>query len=245
MNKKINILNIGFNPTNYDQLVDFLTIKANRSGYVCFPDLYNIILANRTIRLKEVYQKSTLTLSDGKPSQLLIQKHGYPNTTTISGYWLCTKLLQTECSHYFYGTHPENLILMQKNITKRFPNANILGFKSPPIVEIDELQFNSILIEDIKMIKELNPDFIWIGVGSPKQDYLMHLYHQENSGSIMLGVGAVFDYFAGKAKMGPEFLKKIGMRWLYQTIIDPKRYLKRLIYILRNMPFLIKLYFGK
>ena len=67
----------------------------------------------------------------------------------------------------------------------------------------------------------------------------MHYYHSVNKGTILIGVGAVFDYFAGTAYMGPEWLKKIGLRWLYQLIRDPKRYYVRLIYIFKNLPNLI------
>jgi N-acetylglucosaminyldiphosphoundecaprenol N-acetyl-beta-D-mannosaminyltransferase len=39
----------------------------------------------------------------------------------------------------------------------------------------------------------------------------------------MLGVGAVFLYMAGTIKKGPEFLKRLGLRWVLRIIQEPKR----------------------
>ncbi|MBK9284932.1 MAG: WecB/TagA/CpsF family glycosyltransferase [Sphingobacteriaceae bacterium] len=241
MKGKVLFLNVGFNPTNYEETVDFLMHKNNRKGYVCFPDLYNVLRANETLELMKIYNASTLTLPDGKPSQYFIKKKGYQNMTTISGYWLCQKLLNTNLSHFFYGTTDNNIKLMEEKIKKMFPKANIIGFKSPPLVQIDELLNHNQLSKEIKEIQDLNPDIIWIGIGSPKQDYLMHYYSNQKEGTIMIGVGAVFDYFAETAHMGPEFLKKIGLRWLYQLFVQPKRYTSRLFYILIKLPkYMIK-----
>ena len=237
--ERIDVLGVGFNPMTYDEIVVFLKEAANREKYISFPDLYNIIRSRENSFLRKIYNSSTLTLSDGKPSQFLLKKKGFKKAITVSGYWLCKKLLETELTHFFYGSSNKNLELMKAYFSKEHPNANILGFKSPPIVSEEEIKNSYSIKTDFEEITRLNPAIIWIGISSPKQDFLMHYYHSVNKGTILIGVGAVFDYFAGTAYMGPEWLKKIGLRWLYQLIRDPKRYYVRLIYIFKNLPNLI------
>lgn len=232
---KVDIINIGFNPIEYNAIVKFLLEKKNRKKYICFPDLYNILRANENKYLREIYNNSSLTLPDGKPSQFLLKLKGY-KSETISGYWLCKKLLRTNLSHYFYGSLPENLILLEKYFRHNYPNAKILGFKSPPILSEYEIFDNKKITSDLNEIKLLKPDIIWIGISSPKQDFLMDIYKFNREGTVMIGVGAVFDYFAGNARMGPEWIKKIGLRWLYQLIISPRRYYYRLFYIAKTLP---------
>lgn len=239
MRNKVKILNIGFNPTNYNELVSYLKNKKNRIGYICFPDLYNIFRANENEKLYNIYEKSSLTMPDGIPSQFLLRRKGYKDAITISGYWLCCRLFKTNLSHYFYGTSPDNIRLMESNIKKEFPNANILGFKSPPFVNEDQINGNVLIKKELEEISNLNPDIIWIGIGSPKQDMLMHFHDLKKEGTVMIGVGAVFDYFAGTAYMGPEWLKKIGLRWLFHLIRDPKRYSKRIFYTFNKLIKLI------
>jgi N-acetylglucosaminyldiphosphoundecaprenol N-acetyl-beta-D-mannosaminyltransferase len=237
--EKVNVLGVGFNPMTYDEIVAFLQEAANREKYISFPDIYNIVRSSEDAFLKNIYNSSTLTLSDGKPSQFFLKKKGYKKAITVSGYWLCKKLLETELTHFFYGTSQENLELMETYFAKEHPSANILGFKSPPLILEEEIISSNLIKTDLEEITRLNPAIIWVGISSPKQDLLMHYYHSVNKGTIMIGVGAVFDYFAGTAYMGPEWLKKIGLRWLYQLIRDPKRYYGRLFYVLKNLPTLI------
>ena len=56
-----------------------------------------------------------------------------------------------------------------------------------------------------------------------KQDYLMNCYSQRLGRGLMIGVGAVFLYEAGLVKKGPEWLKKLGMRWIYRVMQEPRR----------------------
>jgi N-acetylglucosaminyldiphosphoundecaprenol N-acetyl-beta-D-mannosaminyltransferase len=239
MTDKIKILNIGFNPLNYNEIVELLQDNKNRKGYICFPDLYNIIRANEDRFLFEIYNNSALTLPDGTPSKWFLRCKGIKNAATISGYWLCKKLLATNLSHFFYGTTEHNLNLMKQNISNSFPNANILGFKSPPQVSEELVTTDKQLAHDMGYILPLKPDILWIGVSSPKQDKIMAHFNSQCEGTIMIGVGAVFDYFAGTAYKGPEWAKKIGARWVFQLIYDPKRYLGRIIHILVKLPRLL------
>ncbi len=239
MNTKVEILNVGFNPTDYQQLLAFLSESKNRKGYVCFPDIYNILRANEDETLKNIYDSATLTLPDGKPSEFLLHRKGYKNAVTISGYWLCKKLLNTELSHFFYGSSDNNLKLMMNNIKKEFPGANIAGSKSPPFLEENQIAGNAVIKADLENIRKSKPDIIWVGISSPKQDLLMYYHNSAQEGTIMIGVGAVFDYFAGKAHMGPEWIKKLGLRWFYQLLMDPKRYYSRLAYIFLKLPVVV------
>ncbi|MFC4269738.1 WecB/TagA/CpsF family glycosyltransferase [Polaribacter marinivivus] len=237
--EKVNVLGVGFNPVTYEEIIDFLKNKGNRKKYISFPDIYNIVRSNHDSFLKSIYNNSTLTLPDGKPSEFFLKKKGFKNVTTISGFWLCKKLLDTELSHFFYGTSPENLQLMKNFLDNEFPNAKILGYKSPPLILQEEIEESIQIKEDLKVIRKIKPNIIWIGISSPKQDFLMHYFHSTEPGTIMIGVGAVFDYFAGTAYMGPEWLKKIGLRWFYQLLRDPKRYYRRLLYVLMHLPAII------
>jgi N-acetylglucosaminyldiphosphoundecaprenol N-acetyl-beta-D-mannosaminyltransferase len=237
--EKVNVLGIGFNPMNYDEIVAFLQEEENRGKYISFPDIYNIVRSNQDQFLKNIYKSSTLTLPDGKPSQFFLKKKGVENVTTISGYWLCKKLLETELTHFFYGTSEVNLNLMKMYFLKEHSKAKILGFKSPPFISEEEIKISKLIKYDLEEINKFKPNIIWVGISSPKQDLLMHYYHSVNRGTIMIGVGAVFDYFAGTAHMGPEWIKKMGLRWLYQLLRDPKRYYGRLFYVLRHLPSLI------
>lgn len=81
-----------------------------------------------------------------------------------------------------------------------------------------------------------NPDFIWVGLGAPKQEIWMAAHENKNRG-LMIGVGAAFDYESGNIKRAPKWMQKLNLEWLYRLKQDPKRLLPR--YIKTNSKFLI------
>ncbi|NJK85295.1 MAG: WecB/TagA/CpsF family glycosyltransferase [Bacteroidales bacterium] len=86
----------------------------------------------------------------------------------------------------------------------------------------------------------MNPDIVWIGISSPKQDCMMYHYHTFLQKGFVVGVGAVFDYISGKHKISPEWMKKLSLRWLYRLLQDPGRLWKK--YLMYNFIFMYYLF---
>ena len=84
------------------------------------------------------------------------------------------------------------------------------------------------------MISKANPDFIWVGLGAPKQEEWMY-NHRAVFGGVMIGVGAGFDYLAGYIKRAPGWMQNLSLEWLYRLMQDPKRLWKR--YVTTNIKF--------
>ena len=81
----------------------------------------------------------------------------------------------------------------------------------------------------IQMINESNADFVWIGLGAPKQERWM-AEHQGLIKGFMVGVGAAFDYEAGNIDRAPNWMQKMNLEWLYRLMQEPKRLFKRYFY---------------
>ena len=54
--------------------------------------------------------------------------------------------------------------------------------------------------------------------------------------SIMIGVGAAFDFHAGRVRQAPRWIQRSGFEWLYRLCCEPKRLWKR--YFRNNPRFL-------
>ena len=218
-------------------------------AYICFPDASVVKEASTDPFLKDILNAAWLTMPDGKPSQLAGRLMGHRAVTTVSGFHLCKALLQTDLTHYFYGGSDEILPALQKNLHSQFPNARILGFKSPPFVSTKEISTHPQIAEDIAAINRLKPDLVWIGISSPKQDYLMHAFHQQLDKSLMMGVGGVFLYLSDESLKSPEWVKKAGLRWAYRLSKEPKRlwpkYYATGRFLVRHSPFFLKLLVSK
>lgn len=240
MDRNFSIVGLGINLLNLDEVKHFLiNYDYKKPGYICLPDSHVINLAYKNKKLRDIINQSTLTLPDGKPIEIYAKANGHKNATTVSGYWLCKKLLNTNLTHFFYGSTDIHLSNLKNKILEEFPNSNVLGFKSPPILNINEIENNQEIISDIKTISKLKPNIIWVGLSSPKQEYLMHLCKPFVENSLMIGIGGVFDYLSEYRKISPEWLKMIGLRWLYRLIKEPRRLFKRELSTVIKTPFLL------
>ena len=223
-NKCFNFLGTWINATNLPQMVDHLNdYNYSQTGYINFPDSYVLTCARKDEKLQKILNNSLYTLPDGKPSELYAKINGHRNVSTVSGYWLCKKLLDSDKTHYFLGSTPEKLNKISQLIEIEHPNAKVLGYKSPPFKDLSFFEHGNILEKELKEINSLKPDLIWIGLSSPKQDYLMKSHAPLLQHGVMLGVGGVFDYLSGEVTKSPEWIKKIGLRWLWRLCKEPKR----------------------
>ena len=242
--RKCNILGIDINVTNMDETLSYIcrNLKELKGKYICVSNVHTTVMSYENNQYKNFQENAILRLPDGKPLSILASLKGFKNAKRVTGPDLMDKIFEKspECkyTHYFYGSTEKTLEDMIKNIKKSYPDIVIVGKKSPPYRELLEHEKKEIL-EEINCKK---PDFLWIGLGAPKQEKWMF----ENKGkidSIMIGVGAAFDYKAGNIKRGPNWMQNLSLEWLYRLMQDPKRLFKR--YLETNTKFLYYLAFGK
>jgi N-acetylglucosaminyldiphosphoundecaprenol N-acetyl-beta-D-mannosaminyltransferase len=237
--ERIDIFGTKFSNINIDEA--FLLIKNYNfsiPNYICFPSTNTIAKAYKFKEFQSILNSGFLTIPDGKFTEIYARLKGFNKIRTISGYWLMDKLLQTNLSHFFYGADNYTLEELKKVILIKYPKANVLGYLSPPYLSLEEIYPNEIIIEQIKYINSLKPDLIWIGISTVKQDFLMSRYLKYLNHGLMLGVGAVFLYMAGIINKGPEWIKKLGLRWIIRLIQEPKRLWKSTV---PSLLFFIKL----
>ena len=225
---RINLFGILVSKINLKETVIFLSqYNYIQTNYICLPDLSVIIAAQKDKTLAHILNNSLLTLPDGKPLEFIGKLKGAKGMSTISGYWLIKDLLNSNLSHYFYGSSPEKTNALVEKLQTEFPNSNITGFGSPPLLRLDEIENNPAIRNEIAVINQLKPDIIWVGISSPKQDYLMYHFNKHLQHGVMIGVGGVFDYLSGDTRKSPEWIKKIGLRWLYRLLQEPRRLWKK------------------
>lgn len=248
MQATYNFTGIDITATNLGEVAEHLkAYHYNKAAHIAFPDASVLAMAQEDDGLKAILNSTWLTLPDGKPQEIVGRRLGHKNVKTVSGYWLCQTLLESELTHYFYGSTPEVLASIEKEVKEKFPNAKVLGYKSPPFVATGDLKDNEDIISDFNEINALKPNLLWIGLSSPKQDYLIHHHLHRLDSSLCLGVGGVFDYLSGRVEKSPEWVKKVGLRWFWRLASEPKRLWRKYLLVFRYvaLPFIKVMVFKK
>lgn len=195
-------------------------------------DLLGIPMAVRAmnnLEYQKMYNEATMTIIDGMPVVKMCRSFGI-NCERCSGPDIMPEIFERSVienkTHYFYGgTDKKVLDELKKNLSQRYPGINIVGMYSPPFRPLME-------DEDKKICDEINlkkPDFIWVGIGAPKQEIWIRNHQRKINQGVMLGVGAAFNFFSGKVEKAPVWIEKIGLEWLFRLIKEPKRLWKRYI----------------
>ena len=202
---------------------------------MCVSNVHTTVMAYNDPSYKEVQNNAVIAVPDGKPLSLISKLRGYKEAKRVAGPDLMPEILrisETEgYTHYFYGSTEQTLECLEKNLRKKYPKLKIVGMYSPPFRKLTQE-------EDDWMVDKINaakPDFVWVGLGAPKQERWMYEHRGKVKG-IMLGVGAAFDFHAGTSKRAPKWMQEFYLEWLYRLIQDPKRLLKR--YMFSNAQFI-------
>jgi N-acetylglucosaminyldiphosphoundecaprenol N-acetyl-beta-D-mannosaminyltransferase len=144
---------------------------------------------------------------------------------------LCERSLESNYRLYLYGGAEGVPEKMQSFLETKFPGINIVGAYSPPFRQLTPAEDREIC----DRINQTHPDFIIVGLGSPKQDKWMQAHLESIPGTVMIASGAAFDFFGGTINQAPILIQKSGFEWLFRLFQDPKRLWKR--YTLYNVIF--------
>jgi N-acetylglucosaminyldiphosphoundecaprenol N-acetyl-beta-D-mannosaminyltransferase len=79
-------------------------------------------------------------------------------------------------------------------------------------------------------IARLQPDIIWVGLSTPKQERWMAAHAGKLDCKVMIGVGAAFDFHAGLLRQAPSWMQKSGLEWFFRLCVEPRRLWRRYLY---------------
>lgn len=245
------VLGVNVAITDMKKSIKFLTenLESLRGQYVCVSNSHTVVTAHDDPLYMDVQNGACMVLPDGKPLSLIQRRIGYKNACRVTGPDIMSELVSERYSkykHFFYGSTEDTLKRLKDNFKSNNPHIQIVGMYSPPFRPLTEEEDSSI----VKMINSSKADFVWIGLGAPKQEIWMrnHSFNIDNAqnntiNAVMLGVGAAFDFHAGTVKRAPLWMQKCGLEWFYRLAHDPKRLFKR--YFVTNTKFILYNLLGK
>lgn len=218
-------------------LLDFTikNIKEISNEYICVANVHTTVMSFEDEKYRNIQNQAMLAMPDGGPLSSLGRKRGYTKMKRTTGPSYMEEIFKISdergYKHYFYGSGKETLDLLQEKLLENYKGIQIVGMYSPPFRPITKQ-------EDLEIINNINKakaDFVWIGLGAPKQEIWM-AEHKDKIEGLMVGVGAGFDYFAGNISRAPMWMQKSNLEWLYRLIQEPRRLFKR--YFVTNTKFI-------
>jgi N-acetylglucosaminyldiphosphoundecaprenol N-acetyl-beta-D-mannosaminyltransferase len=211
-------------------------ITAGAQQYVCITGVHGVMESQQDDRLRRIHNAAGLVTPDGMPLVWWSRRHGWPRTERVYGPDLllacCERSMAAGYRHYFYGGQEGVADLLAGRLTKRFPGLAVAGRFSPPFRPLT-------LAEDDDLVRRINdaaPDIVWVGLSTPKQEYWMAEHVGRLNASVLVGVGAAFDFHAGLKRQAPLWMQRNGLEWLFRLGSEPRRLWRR--YLVNNPLFI-------
>jgi N-acetylglucosaminyldiphosphoundecaprenol N-acetyl-beta-D-mannosaminyltransferase len=239
-----NILGVNIAAINMEWLLNFLNSKIKShfgnlltGDYICVSNVHTTVISYEESSYCKIQNGGLMAIPDGNPLSIVGRIRGHKDMDRITGPSLMAELFKVSVEkgyrHYFYGSKEETLDKLYTALKKTYPGIQVSGMYSPP--------FRSLTVDEdkaiVKRINETKADFVWVGLGAPKQEKWM-AEHLGRVNGLMIGVGAGFDYFAGNIQRAPEWMQKCSLEWLYRLVQEPRRLFFR--YLSTNTIFILQ-----
>lgn len=194
---------------------------------------YTLSLVDRDERLRAALTSAELNLPDGTPVAWLGRRHG--PASPVRGPALVRAVARAGVpaglAHFFYGGTGQVAADMVKRLIEHAPGLRVVGIETPPYNELD----GAALSELADRIRTSGAQVVWVGLGTPRQDYLVSRLAKLVDSAI-IPVGAAFDFVSGRVQEAPVFLHGTGLEWTYRLKSEPRRLWRR--YLIGNPRFL-------
>ena len=190
-------------------------VQKRQSAYVCVSNVRTTLLSQKDESYCQIQNDSFLSVPDGMPLVWFARLAGVTGVERTTGADLMIRILEDSdrngYSHYFLGDTELTLRRMLRTIRDRYPRITVKGSFSPPFRELTDNNLNDIG----EKINHLNPSFVWVGLGAPKQERIMARLVSQLDSSVLVGVGAAFRFFVGEYKHPPRVVQICGLEGLY------------------------------
>jgi len=206
----VNVLGIGIHAVTMSAAVETIAtaIAQGSRGYVCATGVHGVMEAQREPSLRTIFAQALLVVPDGMPMVWMGRLQGLRQIRRVFGPDLMLAVIGSpalhSCSHFLYGGDDGVAEQLQGRLLMRFPNANIVGTYTPPFRRLDGDELAALC----EMVYRLRPDIMWVGLSTPKQERFMAEYLPRLRTTLMIGVGAAFDYHTGRVQDSPQWVKQ-------------------------------------
>lgn len=199
--------------------------KTRTSKVICLANVHMLIEAYKNPFFANVLHGADLVTPDGKPLVVMLRKLGIKHQNQVAGMDvflnLCDLAEQTGIKVYFLGSTEKILSKIKRKLSREYPVLQVAGIKAIAKINTEDIAKD----KDKDLVAEINQSgagIVFVCLGCPKQEIWMSHYHGSIQ-SVMIGVGAVFSMYAGINPRAPQWIRRVGLEWLYRLLQEPRR----------------------
>jgi len=225
MLQRFNVLGVNICAIDMDMATGTIDrwIENQENNYVCIRDVHGVIACQSDDKLRQIHNDAGMVTPDGMPLVWLGRKRGFKFVDRVYGPDLMLNICKASLSrgyrHFFYGGKDGVPELLRDKLVEKYPGLQVVGTYSPPFRPLTHEEESLVT----KLIDDAEPDIVWVGLSTPKQERWMAAHIGLIKAPVLIGVGAAFDFHAGLVRQAPRWLQRTGLEWCFRLMSEPRR----------------------
>jgi N-acetylglucosaminyldiphosphoundecaprenol N-acetyl-beta-D-mannosaminyltransferase len=219
----IDILGVQVNPAPFAAILERVLAAPDRGERLAlhFATAHSLVEAHDSAALRDALSRG-LVEPDGMPLVWLARRADRAAERVCGPDFMPALIaagVERRRSHFFYGGGPGVPEGLAARLAATFPGLRVAGTLSPPFRPLSPE-------EDAAIVAQINaaePDYVWVGLGAPKQDVWVAEHRPRLDAAALLAVGAAFDFHAGRRRRAPRWMQRTGTEWLFRLVTEPRR----------------------
>src|SRR6267143_4057537 len=209
--------------------------RRERCRYIAVTGMHGVTEAQHHAQFKTILNSAGLVVPDGMPLVWIGPRQGFDLPRRVYGPELmatfCKQTASKGYRHFFYGGAPGVAEDLASQFVSRFSGMVVAGTLRPPFRALTPEEDREI----IHTIEGAQPDIVWVGLSTPKQERWMFEHRDRLNVPVLVGVGAAFDFHTGRVAQAPRWMRENGLEWLFRLASEPRRLWRR--YLINGSEF--------
>jgi exopolysaccharide biosynthesis WecB/TagA/CpsF family protein len=228
---RLTISGVPFAPLSRDEAVAEIRamLRSGRHHHIVLANAHTVNCGAADPAYRRILQHAALVLRDGVGVEIASALAGHRLRHNFVGTDFVPYLLDAvaDCVRgvFLFGAGPGVAAAAAAALVARSPAIRIAGVAHgyEPSAEV------------VARIRAARPDIVLVALGNPLQERWIAEHLDALEVPVAIGVGALFDYLAGRVRRAPAWLRRLRGEWLFRIAVEPRRLWRR--YIIGNAAF--------
>ena len=225
VDESINLFGVSINSTQKSQLLKKIFVQRKNLLHVATVNPEYVMEARGNSRFREILAQTEIKVADGWgvvwAARILYDKY----IERVTGVELVKLLLERANSRgekvFLLGSRPGVAEKAAEEMKKKYRDLKIAWYEGARTVKLEKSEEASMTIAKINAYE---PDYLLVAYGSPWQDIWIEDNRPYLRARVAMGVGGTLDEWAGEVKQTPEWMDKVGLKWLHRLVTQPWRW---------------------
>lgn len=233
----VSLLGLKVRDESVSEAADTLIARAlARERLQCyFVNAHCVNVAARDPAYAEILQRAPFVFADGVGMAIAGRLLGRPLANNVNGTdllpELCRRAAVRGIPMALLGARPGTAIACASRLRVLYPGLNIRWVRHGFLSEDEET----------KQLPGLNASgarILLVAKGVPHQEKWIDRFAPHLDVPVIIGVGALFDFYSGSIPRAPMMVRRMRMEWAYRLLREPRRLAGR--YLKGNPEFLAR-----